>query len=149
VVDDGRAVCTDVLVEPWLINEDDIAWMHDLAKRRYSDKYDFITTEGWMRNIVLKGPLMFNASRLHNAFCVSMLSLVPWLPSVVECNVVFICAEQGCMWEAIKLLRSSIEWGRIRRCSIWRLSSDTDYDLKMIASRLGAEEISPRYVVRY
>lgn len=145
----SAAASSNVLVEPWLLTENDIPWLTDLCKRRYSHKYDSVTTEGWFRNIVLKQPVIFYPARMPNAFCISMLSLVPWLPSEVECNVVFVCAEDGALWEAMKLLRSSIEWARTRKSTVWRLSSDTDYDLSAMAFRLGAKEISPRYVVRF
>lgn len=131
------------------MNEGDIDWMHALGKKRYSSKYDLVTTEGWFRNVVLKQPVLFYPARMPNAFCISMLSLTPWSPSEAECNVVIVCADDGCMWEAMKCLRSSIEWGRARRCSVWRLSSDTDYELGRMAKRLGAMEISPRYLLRY
>jgi hypothetical protein len=98
---------------------------------------------------VLKQPVMFNPQRMPNAFCISMLSLVPWLPGEVECNIVFICAEDGCIWEAMKLLRSSIEWAKQRRANVWRLSSDTEVELAAMAYRLGATAISPRYVLRF
>jgi hypothetical protein len=143
------ASSSDILVEPWLLTENDIPWLTDLCKRRYSNQYDSVTTEGWFRNIVLKQPVVFYPARMPNAFCISMLSLVPWLPSTVECNIVFVCAEHGALWEAMKLLRSSIAWAKMRGCTLWRLSSDTDYDLSPMAERLGAKEISPRYVVRF
>jgi hypothetical protein len=148
-VDAQRAASSDILVEPWLLTENDIPWLVDLCKRRYSNKYDPVTTEGWFRNIVLKSPVIFNPSRMPNAFCISMLSLVPWLPSEIECSVIFICAEHGAHWEGMKLLRSSIEWARTRKSTVWKLQSDTDYDLSGMAKRLGATEIAPRYVVRF
>lgn len=138
-----------VLVEPWLLTEEDIPWLFQLGRKKYSAKYDAVTTEGWFRNIVLKQPVMFHPVRMPNAFCISMLSIMPWLPAEAECNVVFICCDDGCMWEGMKLLRASIAWGKLRRCAIWRLSSDTDYDLQGMATRLGAKEISPRFCLRY
>ncbi|HEY2231447.1 MAG TPA: hypothetical protein VGI22_27670, partial [Xanthobacteraceae bacterium] len=138
-----------VLVEPWPMTENDIPWLYDLCKKRYPGKYDSVTTEGWFRNIVLKQPVLFHPVRMRNAFCISMLSILPWMPSDIECTVVFVCADDGCMWEAMKCLRSSVEWGRLRKCSVWRLCSDTDYELKAIAHRLGATEQSPRYCIRY
>jgi hypothetical protein len=131
------------------MTEADIPWLVDLCKRRYSSKYDAVTSEGWFRNIVLKQPVIFYPARMPNAFCISMLSLVPWLPAEVECNVIFICADEGALWEGMKLLRASINWARERKCTIWRLSSDTDADLSAMAFRLGAKEIAPRYCVRF
>jgi hypothetical protein len=82
---------------------------------------------------------------MSNAFSISMLSVVPWLPSEFECNVVAICAEDGCMWEGVKCLRDSIEWARKRKARRWRIVSETGYDLEQIAKRLGAKEIMPRW----
>lgn len=138
-----------VLVEPWAMTEDDVPWLYDLCKKRYPEKYDSVTTEGWFRNIVLKQPVLFHAIRMPNAFCISMLSIMPWMPSEIECSVVFVCADDGCMWEAMKCLRSSIEWGRLRKCAIWRVCSDQQYDFSGLAKRLGATEQQPRYCIRY
>ena len=138
----------DVLVEPVVFTEHDIPWAFDLAQRRYPDHFDIVTAEGWIRNVVLKQPIVFYPCRMPHAFCVSMMSITPWLPSEVECNIVLIVAEEQCMWEGMKCLRSSINWARSRGCKVWRISSDTEYDLCMMAKRLGAKEIAPRYVLR-
>ena len=114
-----------VLVDPWVLSENDIQWLISLGKKRYGEGFDYLTCEGWFRNIVLKSPLMFHPVRLANSFLISMLSCNPWAPSEFECNVVLVCADEGCMWEAAKLLRSSIEWARKRKCKRWRLAGDT------------------------
>jgi hypothetical protein len=72
---------------------------------------------------------------------------VPWLPAEFEANVVAVCADDGGMWEALRLLRVSVEWGKRRKCSSWRLTSENN-DLAMLARRLGATEISPRFQMR-
>ena len=138
-----------VLVEPWLLTENDIQWLIFLGKKRYGIDYDYLATEGWFRNVVLKSPIMFQPIRTANAFAISMLSCLPWLPSDFECNVVFICCDEGAMWEGMKLMRSSIEWAKKRKCVRWRISSDTQYDLAAMAKRLGATEISPRYLIEF
>lgn len=124
------------------MNEDDVPWMYELSKRKYRN-FDAVTTEGWYRNTVLKTPLLFLPQRTENAYCISMLTFSPWLPH--ECTIVLICADDGAQWEAIKLLRSSIDWARGRQAKFWRVSSDTDTDLTMIARRVGATEKSPRF----
>jgi hypothetical protein len=53
------------------------------------------------------------------------------------------------MWEAVMLLRASIEWAKRRKCSLWRISSETDFDLEPIARKLGAVEPSTRWVLRF
>lgn len=138
-----------VLVEPVLLTENDLPWLYYICKKRYSPHYDAIATEGWFRNIVLKNPLMFLPQRMPNAFAISMLSVLPWLPSDFNCNVAFICADQDCGWEALKLLRASIAWAKQRKCKTWGLASDTAVDLSALAHRLNAEEIWPRYVIRF
>ena len=139
-----------VTAEPRLLVEADIPWLAQLFGKRYTayPSYDAIAAEGWFRNRVLKEPMLFLPQRTDNAFCISMLSVTPWLPVDYETNVVVICAEDNAPWEAITLLRASVTWSRLRRCKVWRLSSDTHNDMALFAQRLGAEEISPRYVVR-
>ena len=140
---------SSLLVEPRLMTEEDLPWVYTLCKKKYPYDYDWVTCEGWYRNIMLKQPMVYLPVRMPNAFCIAMMSILPWFPSDLECNVVFIVADDGCMWEAMKCLRASIEWGRRRKAKLWRLSSDTDYDLRGMALRLGAKEISPRYELRY
>ena len=132
-----------------LITENDIAWGISLAKRRYADKWDFLGAEGWLRNIVLKSPMVFLPIRSSDAFLVAMINVVPWTPANWEANVVMLCADEDKMWQAVALARASIEWARQRRCSEWRISSETEIELGPIARRLGAEELSPRYRVRF
>ena len=135
--------------EPRLLTEHDLPWLIFLCKKRYSNRYDSSTTETWFRNIVLKSPLTFYATRTENAFQISMLSVMPWTPAEPECIVVFACADSGKGWQIIRLLRDSIAWARRRRCTIWRLSSDTDAEMVAIGKRLGAIEISPRYCIYF
>lgn len=132
-----------------LLTEHDCQWLNYLCKKRYSNRYDSSTTENWFRNVVLKSPIAFYATRSENAFQISMLSILPWLPAEPECSMIFACADDGHMWEIVRLMRNSIEWARRRRCSMWRLASDTEYDFEGLAKRLGADEISPRYLIRF
>ena len=133
---------------PRLITEDDVDWMLGLGDRRYPGRYDRLGTVMWMRNIVLKGPMMFLPLRTDHAFLIAMLSTTPWMPATPECNITLVCAEEGRMWEAVMLLRASIEWAKRRKCSLWRISSETDFDLAPIAHKLGATEANVRYVKR-
>jgi hypothetical protein len=131
-----------------LINENDIGWMLELGDRRYPGRYDRLGTQMWFLNIVLKGPMMFLPIRTDDAFLIAMLSTTPWVPQTPEANVTLVCAEEGHMWEAVMLLRASIEWAKRRKCSLWRVSSETDFDLAPIALKLGATEAQVRYVKR-
>lgn len=123
--------------------------MRELGDRRYPASYDRLGVEMWVRNIVLKGPMMFLPIRTDDAFLIAILSTTPWVPQTPECNVALVCAEEKHMWQAIILLRASIEWAKRRKCSLWRLSSETDYDLEPIALKLGAKERQVRYALRF
>jgi hypothetical protein len=135
--------------EPRLMSDEDIPWLTWLCKKRYAADYDSESTTAWFRNIVLKSPLMFYAVRSQDAFVVTMISVTPWLPNSIEANVVFVCADDDAMWQALRLLRCSIDWARRRKCTLWRLSSDTGNELGPLAKRLGAVEVSPRYVLHF
>lgn len=130
------------------MHEGDLPWLAYLCLKKYSHRYDQEGTEGWFRNIVLKAPLLFYPARTDNAFTVTMLSCLPWLPAEWSADVVFTCADDGAMWEVMSLVRQSIEWSRKRRASFWRISSDTDYDIAPLAHRVGANAIGPRYILR-
>jgi len=121
--------------------------LRNLFGKKYPSGYDALAAEGWFMNTVLKNPLMFRPARMANAFAISMLSCMPWLPSEFECHVVALCADDNAGWEAMKLLRDSIAWARLRKCKRWRLSSDTEFDFAGLARRLGATEISPRFTL--
>lgn len=137
-----------VLLEPWLLSESDLPWLHFLFKKKYDVRFDSMTTEGWYRNIVLKNPMMFYPVRLANSFLIAMLSTLPWLPAEFDCNIICVCADDGAMWETMKLLRASVDWARKRGCKHWLLASDTVYDLAPMAKRLNANEISPRFSIK-
>jgi hypothetical protein len=130
------------------MHEGDLPWLYEVCQKRYSDKYDPAATEGWYRNIVLKTPLLFLPIRTDHAFTIAMLSCLPWTPSEFEVNIIMLCAEDGHMWDTLRLLRSSIEWARLRKASYWKICSETDYELGPLARRLGATELTSRYVMR-
>ena len=130
------------------MHEDDLPWLHALGSKRYPARFDPDAACQWFRNIVLKSPMMFYPVRSADAFAISMLSCLPWTPNELETNVVFLCADDGAMWQALKLLRASIAWAERRKCTVWRMSSDTDYDLRALAYRLGARDLSPRFELR-
>lgn len=130
------------------MTEDDLGWLIRLCKKRYAHSYDSETTTAWFKNVVLRSPLMFYAIRTEDAFCITMISVTPWLPNSIEANVIFLCADDDCWWQTIRLLRCSIDWTKRRQCTLWRIASDTDYDLRPLAHRVGAKELSPRWVLR-
>jgi hypothetical protein len=130
------------------MTEADIPWLFYLCRKKYSHKYDALSTELWFRNIVLKNPLLYLPQRTDNAFCISMLTTLPWIPYEFEASIVFIVADDGRGLEALKLMRASVEWAKSRRCVAWRCSSETDSDLTAFCRRVGATEISPRFTLR-
>lgn len=127
--------------------EYDIPWMSNLAQQRYPRHYDIEAAEMWMRNIVLKQPMVFYPIRTDHAFMVTLISLLPWLPAEPEANVVMICAEEGYIWDSVRLAKASIEWANRRNCHRWGFNSDTHFDIGPIAHRMGLAERSPRFVV--
>ena len=130
-----------------IVVEDDIPWMSNLAQARYPRHYDIEAAEMWMRNIVLRQPMVFYPIRTDHAFMVTLISLLPWLPGEPEANVVILCAEDGWLWDAIRLARASFDWAIRRNCHRWGINSDTQFDLAPIADRIGGVERKARYVV--
>ena len=149
VVGGPVADAVSVLVKPRLLTEDDVPWLFYLCRKKYSQRYDAAATELWFRNIVLKSPILYLPQRTDNAFCISMLTVQTWLPAEFECHIMFMCADDGAMWEAMKLIRASIEWAKSRRCTVWKVASDTDIELAAMARRVGATEVYPRYTLRF
>lgn len=150
VLVNGATVVEPVSIDtPRIMSEGDLEWLTYLCRKRYSHAYDPDSTQAWFKNIVLKSPVMFYPIRTRDAFVITMLSIVPWLPNDVDANVIFICADTDAMWQSFKLLRCSIEWAQRRRATLWRLSSDTDAELRAIAKRLGCTEIEPRFIRRF
>jgi hypothetical protein len=130
-----------------IAQEGDVAWMADLGRRRYPGNYDIEAAEMWMRNIVLRQPMMFYPTRTDNAFMVTLIALLPWLPGEPEASVVMLCAEDGHIWDSVKLARASLDWAIRRNCFKWGFNSDTAFDIGPIAQRMGLVNRCPRYVV--
>lgn len=136
-----------------VMGEKDLRWLDYLCLKRYSHRYDQEGTEIWFLNTVLKSPILFYPIRTDNAFTITMLSCVPWLPLEWNADVVFTCADETStnaqpIWEVIRLLRRSIEWSRKRNVAWWRISSDTEYNIAPLARRIGADKISSRFCLR-
>ena len=142
-----------VLVEreviPRHLDENDLPWLRVLFEKRYGADYDPETAEAWFKNCVLKSPMLFQPIRSDNAFCITIINVMPWRPNTFEAQVVVACAEDGFMWELLGLLRMSIEWSKRRKCENWRITSETEYDLGPLALRLGAKEQHKRYIMRF
>jgi hypothetical protein len=129
-----------------IVVESDIPWMVNLAQARYPRNYDIEAAEMWMRNIVLRQPMVFYPIRTDHAFMVTLISLLPWLPGEPEASVVMLCAEENHLWDSVRLARASFDWAVRRNCARWGFNSDTDFDIGPIAKRMGLIERCPRYV---
>lgn len=130
-----------------LLDIEDLPWLHDLFGRRYPKRYDALTTERWFRAFVVRDPLNMFAARTDDAFLVALTTILPWLPSEPEVNIVGICAEEHCPWQVVKLLRASIEWARLHNAARWRINTDTGYGVSSLALRVGALKIEPRFEI--
>jgi hypothetical protein len=102
----------------------------------------------WFRGTVLRTPMVFLPIRSDDAFLIASIGVLPWMPAEWECNTVLAVADHGKMWQLVTLLRFSIDWAKKRRCSEWRMSSETTHDLGAIAKRLGCDELTPRWRMR-
>ena len=129
--------------------DDDLLWLADLCKRRYSKIDGDPEAAGlWFVNFVTKNPLLFYPVRTENAFLIASLNVPPWQPGECECNVLQSCAEEGAMWELLKLFRASVSWAKRHRATLWRVTSDTEFDLGALCRRVGAKEQTARYWMR-
>jgi hypothetical protein len=132
-------------VRKWrLITPEDQPWAHYLIKKRYGEKYTYVEAEGWAINTVLKNSIAFFAPRTDNALLIAHFHAWPWTANEFCVDVMFICADDGAMWEAMELIRASIDWAKSRKAARWRISSETDYDITPLARRVGATKIAPR-----
>lgn len=127
---------------------EDLPWLKYICAKRYPDAFEPESTALWYINVVLKNPMLFLPVRTRNAFLIQMISTLPWFPQEFQCNVVFIAADEGAMWEAMSLLRYGIDWAKRRKCTDWRLAGDAEFDLEPIAKRLGADEVQARFVLK-
>ena len=122
---------------------DDIPWILSLAHRRYRP-FDPGRALTWLANAVTNPTML--AIREEHAFCISSIGGYFWFPKEPEAYVVLLCAEANKHWEAIKLLRHSVEWARGKGCVRWWLTSDTEYDFRPLAKRLGCKTLD-RYLL--
>jgi hypothetical protein len=118
----------------------DVPWFITLCHERYPPRADKIRIENWLRNRVLADPTTHLAMRTGAAACITTLSEQLWFPGDWEGHVTMIVAEEGAIWEAIKLLRFSKHWTQERQCVCWRMTNGTSHDIGPLARRLGAQE---------
>lgn len=134
------------------IDENDRAWILALCEHKYGKHYDYVSTELWVRETVLKNPMKFFPVRSDHAFLIATLGCSPWTPTIFEAEVLLVCAEDGKMWHALHLMRASVEWAWQRKCAIWRIGVGWDFqggELGPLARRCGAKEIKPMYMIDF
>jgi hypothetical protein len=117
-----------------------------IADLRYPPSYDRPGTEQWIRNAVLPNPIIWLPIRTNDAFLFANISVPPWLPTVIDVQVVVICADRGGIWQVPLLLKHSIEWARERKATKWHAQSDTEFDIGPLLRRVGAK-LKPVYEV--
>lgn len=123
---------------------EDLPWLYYLCRKRYADDYTPTETEGWFRNSVLTNAVVFFPIRTNDAFLIAHLHVWPWKAKEFTCDVMFICADDGAVWQALSLVRASIAWAESRKAAVWRISSETEIDVTPLALRVGAKKIGPR-----
>jgi hypothetical protein len=126
---------------------EDVDWVIAVGRTRYPNNYDGTTTGNWIRELVLRTPLLFQAIRTDHAFLISLLTASPWLPTDWEVHVIVTCCEHGHVWETMPLLRASVEWAKERKAKKWCFQSDTDNDIGPLMRRLKATQPEPRYTM--
>jgi hypothetical protein len=128
---------------------DDVEWGSDLFELRYGPRYNWVATQMWFLNIVLKNPLQFFPIRTDNALCITSMNLEPWHPTELEAFVNVALSRPNATWEVMELLRESINWAKSRHCTRWRFQSDTANDIAPLMKRLGVRSVEPRYLMEF
>jgi len=83
--------------------------------------------------------------RTDHAFCISNIVTPVWHPKEPEVHVLFLCCAEGHHWDGVRLLRSSIDWGKANKCQRWWFCSETDHHIDALAKRVGAYAAVTRY----
>ena len=122
----------------------DVPWCFSLAYKRY---------RSWDPGAVL--PILLDAIRnpqslalrTEHAFLIAVIIPVGWRPTERECIILAICADEGCHWEAVMLLRRSVAWAKEMKCCRWWVQSEEAHHIDMMAKRIGARAGPIRYFV--
>jgi hypothetical protein len=122
-------------------NVEDIPWMLSVGYRVYGP-YDPGPVLTYLVALLRNNDAQI--LRTDKAISVATLFKPPW-SSVPECNVVALCAIDGAVWDAVRLLKATIIWARARGCAKWWFGSETNTDISAIAKRVGGVRILPRY----
>lgn len=117
--------------------------MTELATRRLGE-FDQTTAEGWFTTEVLPKFGLYLPIRTPDAFLIALLNAAPWNLAKMECIVLLLVSDEDAIWQAIHLLRLSLEWARMRGAAHWRYWQDNS-DAGVLARRVGAKLDTPRY----
>lgn len=124
----------------------DLPWVLSLGYECYGP-YDPGGVLRFLLGAVNSPDILAIRSEDKNAALCASIVIPPWYPKAPECNVLLICARKGSHWQAVKLLRESISWARLRGCVVWRFHSDSKHGVGALALRVGAREDTTRYVM--
>ena len=130
--------------KPRRLVSNDIPWMIDLSRRRFGSGWDQISAEGWFTGEVLTKHALYLPIRTSNAFLIALLNAMPWSLTRMEAIVLLLVTDDDAVWEGVQLLRTSVEWAKVRGAAHWRYWWD-EGDAYILARRVGAKMDTPRY----
>lgn len=125
---------------------DDIPWMLSLAHQRYGS-FDPGGALNFLLQALRSPDLLMLRDQHKTSFLIAATVTPPWYPDKSECHVMVLCAKPGAHWAAVRLLRESMAWAKLRNCLRWRFYSETGQDVGALCRYLGATPDSPRYVI--
>ena len=129
------------------VTYDDLPWLLSLAYRRYRS-FDPGKTLSWLVEVIRSPQAL--VLRDDDACCITVITTSPWhTPTESEAHVVFAFADKGKHWQLVRLLRQSVQWARMRGCKLWRCHSDTEYDVGVLAKRIGAKQAPQRWLIAF
>lgn len=124
----------------------DLPWVLSLGYECYGP-YDPGGVLQFLLGAINNPNILAIRSEDKNAALAAHINIPPWYPKSPECNVLLVCARKGSHWQAVKLLRESVAWARLRGCVIWRFHSDSVHDVGALAKRVGARNDTARYIM--
>lgn len=127
---------------------DDLDWMIDLAVKRFPKiVQDRDATESWLANALVNPS--FCVLLDDHGFAIGVGGTTIFNKHYTVANIHTLVTEKGNhIWEAIRMARHIKLWAEQHGAEELYLADSTDIDLGPIAKRIGATEITPRYVVK-
>lgn len=123
---------------------DDLPWILSLGYHRYGP-YDPGPVVLRIAQIIASPDTYI--MRTDHALCIATLDSPVWRVKAIECHVMILAAYEGYHWEAVKLLKGSVQWAADRDCYRWWFGSETSSEVDAICKRVGAEVGSTRYKI--